>query len=390
MGRRSLLGITAASLLLAGTLARPVAAGAAAPTIAAPGQYYLSLGDSLAFGYQGARIAAEAKATGTVDPTHFNTGYSDDYLHMLQAIDPGIQLVNLGCPGQTSGGALTVNGCPTYPFPLHYGYTGTQLQAALDFIKAHPGQVGVITVALGANDINNLITKCGGLGASGLGCVAQALPALLAALGQNLAQILGALRQADPTANIQVLQLFNPYEVDVPSSSALAAAFNKVIAQVAAATGVTPVDVYTTFNQSSTEPQTLCALTAFCTAAKDIHPTDLGYLTIAQLLWKASGYATLAHGFIAGFVSANPGQGYVFFGSGPGCNGLVEVSTRDLTPNSNVHIVYVTGNDLPGTVGDNGIIPGVTYWYSTVTVSPSAIEQDNNAGKCYSVTASGL
>jgi hypothetical protein len=46
----------------------------------------------------------------------------------------------------------------------------------------------------------------------------------------------------------------------------------------------------------------------------------------------------------------------------------------------------VTGNDLPGTVGDNGIIPGVTYWFEVVTVTRSGVEVDTNTGHCYNVT----
>jgi hypothetical protein len=47
----------------------------------------------------------------------------------------------------------------------------------------------------------------------------------------------------------------------------------------------------------------------------------------------------------------------------------------------------VSGNDLPGTVGSNGISPGTTYWYETVTTSSLGTEIDNNAGNCYPVTA---
>jgi hypothetical protein len=50
------------------------------------------------------------------------------------------------------------------------------------------------------------------------------------------------------------------------------------------------------------------------------------------------------------------------------------------------HTVTVTGNDLPGTVGDNGIVPGATYWYEMVTVTTSGTEIDTNGGKCYKVT----
>ena len=64
--------------------------------------------------------------------------------------------------------------------------------------------------------------------------------------------------------------------------------------------------------------------------------------------------------------------------------GLVEVATRDLQPpGSTTHIVYVTGNDLPGTVGDIGIVPGVKYQYEAVTVGSGGTTTDNNGGKCY-------
>jgi phospholipase C len=91
--------------------------------------------------------------------------------------------------------------------------------------------------------------------------------------------------------------------------------------------------------------------------------------------------------FEVNFTSATPGQGMIYFGSGPGCTGLVEVATRDSGAGTTNHSVLVAGNDLPGSVGDNGIVPGATYWYETVTVSSKTGQQvDNNNGKCYSVT----
>ncbi|HZU14577.1 MAG TPA: alkaline phosphatase family protein [Chloroflexota bacterium] len=91
--------------------------------------------------------------------------------------------------------------------------------------------------------------------------------------------------------------------------------------------------------------------------------------------------------FEVDFSSMTPDQGMVYFGSGPGCTGLVEVATQDAGTGTTEHRVLVTGNDLPGSVGDNGIVPGTTYWYETVTFSPSSGQQiDNNGGKCYSVT----
>jgi len=95
-------------------------------------------------------------------------------------------------------------------------------------------------------------------------------------------------------------------------------------------------------------------------------------------------------GFIARFTvdytSAKPGQGEVLFGSGPGCSGLVMTATGDQDTGTTHHWFVVTGNDLPGTVGNIGITPGATYWYETVTMTGSGREIDNNRGKCYSVT----
>src|SRR5205807_2612989 len=64
--------------------------------------------------------------------------------------------------------------------------------------------------------------------------------------------------------------------------------------------------------------------------------------------------------FTVTFSSQLPGQGEVYFGSGPGCLGLVEVATGDLHAGTTHHEVVISGNDLPGTVGNNGILPGAT------------------------------
>lgn len=90
--------------------------------------------------------------------------------------------------------------------------------------------------------------------------------------------------------------------------------------------------------------------------------------------------------FVVSFTSAKSGSGQVFFGAGPGCAGLVEVATGDLGAGSTTHTIQVRGNDMPGTVGDNGIQPGATYSYMLATVTGGGVEIDNNGGRCYSVT----
>lgn len=103
--------------------------------------------------------------------------------------------------------------------------------------------------------------------------------------------------------------------------------------------------------------------------------------TAAAASVSSSGNAS----FTVYFDSLAAGQGMVLFGSGPGCTGLVETATQDQGAGTASHTVQVQGNDLPGTVGDNGIVPGVTYWFEAVTVTKSGIDVDSNGGKCYSV-----
>jgi TolB protein len=99
--------------------------------------------------------------------------------------------------------------------------------------------------------------------------------------------------------------------------------------------------------------------------------------------WQPRG---VPQSFRVSFTSHGAGMGLVFFGSGPGCLGLVQVATQDTGAGTTHHTIVVTGNDLPGTVGNIGIQAGTTYWYETVTVSAQGTEVDNNGGKCFSVT----
>jgi hypothetical protein len=113
---------------------------------------------------------------------------------------------------------------------------------------------------------------------------------------------------------------------------------------------------------------------------------DVADWTLRRYFGSVEPTSVTAHSFTVRFVSPAAGQGRVYFGSGPGCLGLVEVATQDQAPGTTLHTVTVTGNDLPGTVGDNGILPSTTYWYEVATMTRSREVLDTNGGKCYSVT----
>ena len=162
----------------------------AIPRFNPPKQYYLALGDSLAFGSQQVKFNANFPSE---PPAAFNTGYVDDLAVMLRGIRPDIQTVNFGCPGETSLTFIN-GGCPytSVGFSLHNSYSGSQLSAALAFLQEHPGRVSPITINVGVNDLRPLQSICG----TDLSCYEAHVPAILAATRANLDQVLGAIRNA--------------------------------------------------------------------------------------------------------------------------------------------------------------------------------------------------
>jgi lysophospholipase L1-like esterase len=249
-----------------------------------PRSTYLALGDSLAFGYQENKINAEVQATGTADPATFNTGYVDNVAARLAKDKEGLAVVNYGCPGETTTSFLS-GGCP-YPYPLHAPIGGSQMATALTFLGAH--SVDPITIDLGANDLLGLISQCGG--ATNLVCIQAGAPAVVGTVYANLNTIFASLRHAAPRSRIITMELYNPYAAYDPRTNAIITALNGAIAAASARNQVLVADTFTPFNLTLPQPQTICALTFFCTALHDIHPTDAGYYVIGQQFLAAGGY----------------------------------------------------------------------------------------------------
>ena len=261
-----------------------------------PGRYLLSLGDSIAFGYQSRQVATEL-ASGAYSPDHF-----PGYVAPLEADISGVvghpqTVVNYACPGETTASMITgpcafavgVHGLG-YRRALHDDYSGAQLTAAVAFLRAHRGEVSPITLSIGANDLNNLFNTC----QQDVACVQAKLPATLATLAANLAVTLGALRVAAPQAQIIVLTPYNPAYVIAPSSDPLLIVSNRVIGAVALAARARVADGFRAINLAlpGQELASVCTFTLMCTQS-DIHPSDAGYLRLAGALWTASGYARL-------------------------------------------------------------------------------------------------
>jgi lysophospholipase L1-like esterase len=161
--------IWSSSVLAVLALAASVAVAPAAVADPTP-HYYVALGDSLSRGYM--------PGVGDSDQ-----GYADDLFATLQARDPSLQLVKLGCSGETTGTMINGGKC-TDRYPV-----GTsQLDVAEQFLRDHRGQVTYLTLDIGANDVDN----CASAGSIDAQCVTRGLATIV----QNLNTILAGLTAA--------------------------------------------------------------------------------------------------------------------------------------------------------------------------------------------------
>lgn len=239
----------------------------------------LALGDSISFGFQA------PKMTIPPDPGDFGTGYVD----VLSARDPSLQVTNFSCPGETTT-TLINGGCiwTEAGFALHDAYQGSQLEAAVAFLRDHRRDSVTVTLSVWSNDIRELAEACGG----DLGCISERAPAEIAAFSARLGQILDALRKAGPSARITVLLGTHTFPPPSPEIDAVYAALNAAIVDTARASRVTIADPRVVLNPSGDAERhaAICTYTLVCvTGGADNHPSDAGYVVIANAFSAAFG-----------------------------------------------------------------------------------------------------
>lgn len=258
-------------------------------------QYYVSIGDSYAAGYQ---------PTGTSTGATTRNGFA--YQLVSAAAERGyrLSLVNFGCSGATTTSMLHAIGCtrtglgPGAPSYLHE----TQAVAAENFVRANRARIGLVTVSIGGNDI----TACG-FSATPLTC----LPSALDKIRSNLATLLRGLRAAaGPSVRIVGLTYPDVLLAGILSTDSAAqsvaglsvVAFRTLInpalkatydaagasfVDVTAATGAYgPLTATTTlppYGAVPTPVAKVCQLTYAC-EYHDIHPRTNGYALIASLV----------------------------------------------------------------------------------------------------------
>lgn len=235
----------AAAAALALTTAAAIPAAAAGRPVGTHVKYYLSLGDSLSVGDQ-------PNAMGVTLPT--NQGYADQLYAALRRADPSLRLSKLGCPGETTA-TLNDGGICGYRADTRYSlnaHKGSQLSAAIAFLRAHHGQVPLITLDIGANDLNGCIA----LGS--INKIVNCLPPVFAAMEKHLAGTLAKLRAADPHATIVGMTYYDPElatyltgpagQTFAQGSIAVAGVFAQDVAAVYGSAKAAVADVFTSFD----------------------------------------------------------------------------------------------------------------------------------------------
>lgn len=276
------VAVSAATALFG--LAAPASAADASSAAAATPRHYLALGDSLAAGYQS--LPGGGHVTGR--------GYAQDIARTLSARAAAahrpFDFTDLGCPGETTG-TMIGGGCP-YPHP----YQGSQLAAAVAFLRAHHGDRTVVTLDIGANDVDGCLAG----GTVDLPCALAGVDKVRTGLGTVLDQLRVA---AGPHTRIIGMNLYDPFlavwltgdqgRTQAGLSVVLADLLNATITFTDAARGVPTVDVGRAFDTNSflplvplngqQVPLNVARIMQWTNMARgDIHANDAGYQVIAD------------------------------------------------------------------------------------------------------------
>ncbi len=259
-----------------------------------PASYYLALGDSLSQGVQ-------PNATGASVETE--QGYPDQLYAALRPRHPGLRLVKLGCPGETTSTMIDGGIC-------HYP-GGSQLAAAVAFLRAHRGHVLLITIDIGANDLEDCGSQSNFLKV--VSCFVTDMPGAVS----RLATIMARLRTAaGPSVRIVGMSYYLPALAQWRDGSSgqaaaklierLEAGYNELLEHVYTDYGAKVANVSGAFDTGDFGDQVtlpgigrvprnvalLCRWTWECAApprGPNQHANEAGYGVIARAFGQAAG-----------------------------------------------------------------------------------------------------
>jgi lysophospholipase L1-like esterase len=245
---------------------------AAIPASAASeGDSYLALGDSVPFGFNP-----------NLDPTNASNfiGYPEIVAQRLNIED-----VNATCPGEATGGFLSLTGtdnvCRPYRFffklPLHVAYSGTQMAFATAYLRSHPN-TRLVTLTLGANDVFRFQKDC--KAGPTVGTCPLGIAGVFGVMFNNLNTIFANLRATGYTGLIVAVTY---YSLDYSDTSG-AVALNTPMIFAATAHGALVASGLDAWAQRADGGSSCTAklLVELPTGGCDVHPTLTGHKLIAQ------------------------------------------------------------------------------------------------------------
>ncbi len=267
---------------------------AAAPASAASeGHDYLALGDSVPFGF--------SFLVNPNDASNF-IGYPEIVAQRLDIKD-----VNATCPGEASGGFLSLTGtdnsCRPYraAFPLHTQYNVSQMDYALRYLTGHK-DTRLITLTMGANDLFRFQKdhpEC--LPASAPAICSTLLGGVFATLKANLTTIFLKLRSTGYSGLIVAVTY---YALDY--RDALGVFLTQLGQSLTTAAGSTfDVKIASGFDAwapvAATAGGDSCAAGLLIPSATgcDVHPTPLGRDLLAGAVINAVAASCPAHDAVA-------------------------------------------------------------------------------------------
>jgi lysophospholipase L1-like esterase len=262
---------------------------------AGPPTYYLALGDSLSQGVQ-------PDAAGASAPT--SQGYPDQVYAVLRRSHPTLRLVKLGCPGETTS-TMIKGGICRYP-------GGSQLAAAISLLRSHRGHVLLVTIDIGADDLEDCGSRPGLVNVAS--CIGLDVPETTA----NLTTIMARLRAAAGTGPRTVgMNYYLPELAEWRDglvgravawlSERLAVGYNDMLTRAYSQFGFRVADVFGAFSTTDftgqmtlpgigTVPRNValvCRWTWECAPAPrgpNQHANEVGYGVIARTVLHAAGF----------------------------------------------------------------------------------------------------
>lgn len=231
--------------------------------------YYLALGDSLAFGFQ--------------PNFNWDQGYAMIWWTELQR-HGSRAFYDYACTGETTTQFIK-GGCPTSWFRHNY-YSKPQLQAAINFINRHKGQVSPVTLDIGADDFTKQIHS------DSCSVDKVKLNQKLAKLDRQMTTIIlprltKALtdKHGRRTGDLILMNYYDPWVRECPNLHQYAVMINTHIKRDAAKFDVPVADAARQFNKHN-----ICKLTWMCSGVHSIHPNTDGYEAIARAFEKIAAY----------------------------------------------------------------------------------------------------